>query len=57
MPVAAIVCTIIFCCHGGLGPKLDHIRDIRALIRPTAVPEKGIYCDLLSADPLSKVMR
>ncbi|XP_073990578.1 uncharacterized protein isoform X2 [Rhodnius prolixus] len=57
MPVAAIVCTIIFCCHGGLGPKLDHIRDIRALIRPTAVPEKGIYCDLLSADPLSKLKK
>ncbi|KDO35270.1 serine/threonine-protein phosphatase PP1-beta catalytic subunit [Saprolegnia parasitica CBS 223.65] len=51
MPVAAIVGDKIFCMHGGLSPdlyKMDQIKNIR---RPTDVPDEGLLCDLLWADP------
>mmetsp|Transcript_41627 Transcript_41627/g.61076 ORF Transcript_41627/g.61076 Transcript_41627/m.61076 type:complete len:328 (-) Transcript_41627:132-1115(-) len=51
MPIAAIVDEKIFCMHGGLSPELDHMDQIRRLIRPRDVPETGLFCDLLWSDP------
>ena len=51
MPLAAIVGDKILCMHGGLSPELDQIGLIRDLGRPTEVPEHGLLCDLLWADP------
>lgn len=51
MPVAAIVDDKIFCCHGGLSPYLKNIDQIRRIKRPTIIPEHGLLCDLLWADP------
>ncbi|XP_022230532.2 serine/threonine-protein phosphatase alpha-2 isoform [Drosophila obscura] len=51
MPVAAIVSDRIFCVHGGLSPELNALEDIRQLKRPTDVPDAGLLCDLLWADP------
>jgi len=51
MPVCALVNDKIFCVHGGISPELQHLDQIRDLERPSAVPESGLLCDLLWADP------
>ncbi|XP_020800536.1 serine/threonine-protein phosphatase PP-Y [Drosophila serrata] len=50
LPVAAVVGNRIFCCHGGLGPTLHNLKQIKNLQRPTDVPDEGLLCDLLWAD-------
>lgn len=56
MPVAAVVEDKILCMHGGLSPDLDHLSQIFDLNRPTDVPDEGLLCDLLWADPDTNVM-
>ncbi|KAH9361924.1 hypothetical protein HPB48_003667 [Haemaphysalis longicornis] len=51
LPLAAIVDEKIFCCHGGLSPDLQSMEQIRSIMRPTDVPDTGLVCDLLWADP------
>ncbi|KAI5185271.1 serine/threonine-protein phosphatase PP1 catalytic subunit [Nematocida homosporus] len=51
MPVAALVDGKIFCMHGGLSPDLQSFNQIRAIHRPTDVPDSGLLCDLLWSDP------
>ncbi len=51
IPVAALVSGKILCMHGGLSPKLDRISQIDSIKRPCKIPESGIMCDLLWADP------
>lgn len=51
MPVAAVVEDKILCMHGGLSPDLDHLSQILDITRPTDVPDEGLLCDLLWADP------
>nr|QTK16928.1 protein phosphatase 1 transcript variant X6 [Nilaparvata lugens] len=55
LPVAAIVEHKIFCCHGGISPSLKDLQQIKDIVRPTTVPDKGVMCDLLWADPSSLV--
>ena len=51
LPVAALVDDKIFCMHGGLSPDLKTMEQIRRIQRPREVPDTGILCDLLWADP------
>eukprot|EP00250_Pteridium_aquilinum_P018455 c24094_g1_i1 orf=310-1284(-) len=51
LPVAALIDEKILCMHGGLSPELNNLDQIRALTRPTDVPDQGLLCDLLWADP------
>lgn len=51
LPVAAIVEDKIFCCHGGLSPDLQSMKQIRRIARPTHVSDQGLLCDLLWSDP------
>ncbi|KAG0261325.1 hypothetical protein BG011_001099 [Mortierella polycephala] len=51
LPLAAIVANKIFCVHGGLSPSLVTMDDIRAIRRPTDVPDYGLLNDLLWSDP------
>lgn len=51
LPVVAIIEDKIFCCHGGLSPELNSMDQIKKIGRPTDVPEHGLLCDLLWADP------
>ncbi|KAF9943287.1 serine/threonine protein phosphatase Pzh1 [Mortierella alpina] len=51
LPLAGIVANKIFCVHGGLSPSLGTMDDIRALRRPTDVPDYGLLNDLLWSDP------
>jgi len=51
MPVCAVIDDKIICMHGGLSPELNNMDQIRRLARPTDVPDTGLICDLLWADP------
>lgn len=51
MPVAAIIEEKILCMHGGLSPDLINVEQINNIIRPTDIPDTGLLCDLLWADP------
>ena len=51
LPVAAIINDTILCMHGGLSPFLKSLNDIKKIIRPTEIPDKGILCDILWSDP------
>jgi serine/threonine-protein phosphatase PP1 catalytic subunit len=51
MPIVAIIDEKIFCCHGGLSPKLTTMEQIKRIKRPTGVPDAGLMCDLLWSDP------
>ncbi|KAF7131122.1 hypothetical protein CNMCM5793_004109 [Aspergillus hiratsukae] len=51
LPIAAVVAGHIFCVHGGLSPSLRDLDDIRAIARPTDVPDEGLLTDLLWSDP------
>ncbi|KAK7369731.1 hypothetical protein VNO80_11774 [Phaseolus coccineus] len=51
LPVAALIDEKILCMHGGLSPDLKHLDQIRNIARPIDVPDHGLLCDLLWADP------
>jgi len=53
MPICAIIDEKIICMHGGLSPELESssFDKIRNITRPTDVPDAGLICDLLWADP------
>ncbi|XP_022700121.1 serine/threonine-protein phosphatase PP1-like isoform X2 [Varroa jacobsoni] len=52
LPLAAVVGEKIFCCHGGLSPDLRDLRQVACMDRPIPeVPQEGLVCDLLWADP------
>ncbi|CAK9143826.1 unnamed protein product [Ilex paraguariensis] len=51
LPVAAVIDDKILCMHGGLSPDMESLDQIRAIERPVDVPDQGLLCDLLWADP------
>ncbi|GMI13122.1 hypothetical protein TrLO_g9176 [Triparma laevis f. longispina] len=51
MPVAGCIEDKILCMHGGLSPDLERLGQILEIPRPTDVPDEGLLCDLLWADP------
>ena len=55
MPVAALIEDKILCMHGGLSPDLLTVDQINSIVRPTDIPDTGLLCDLLWADPEASV--
>ena len=55
LPVAALIDEKILCMHGGLSPELTSMDQIKRIVRPTDVPDTGLLCDLLWADPESDI--
>ena len=58
MPCAAVIGEKIMCMHGGLSPELlavDGLNRVLQTKRPVEVPEKGVLCDLLWADPEEEI--
>jgi len=55
MSVCALIDDKIMCMHGGLSPEIKSFDQIRRLVRPTDVPDTGMICDLLWADPDKEV--
>ena len=51
LPISALVGERILCMHGGLSPELTDINCLKKIVRPTEIPDKGLLCDLLWADP------
>lgn len=51
LPVAALIDEKILCMHGGLSPELKNLKLIDEIQRPTEIPDNGLLCDLLWADP------
>lgn len=51
MNEGAIIEDKILCIHGGLSPDLKNLEQIRRIVRPTEIPDAGLLCDLLWADP------
>ena len=51
LPVAAVIDEKILCMHGGLSPDMRSLDQIRSIERPIDVPDQGLLCDLLWADP------
>ncbi|WOL03296.1 serine/threonine-protein phosphatase PP1-like isoform X1 [Canna indica] len=51
LPMAALIDEKILCMHGGLSPELDNLDQIRNVERPAEIPDYGLLCDLLWADP------
>lgn len=51
LPVAALIDEKILCMHGGISPNLKNLDQIRNIARPADVPDEGLLCDLLWADP------
>ena len=49
--MAATIEDKIFCVHGGLSPELTSIKQLASVVRPTSIPDQGLLCDLLWADP------
>ena len=51
LPVSALIEEQILCMHGGISPELYDLQQINKLARPCDVPDFGLMCDLLWADP------
>ena len=51
LPITAMVNEKILCCHGGLSPELYELCQLKKIVRPVEIPDAGLVCDLLWADP------
>lgn len=51
LPCTAIIDDKIICMHGGLSPELSQMEQIANIPRPCDVPDTGLLCDILWADP------
>lgn len=51
LPLTALIDNKILCMHGGISKELINISQLKAIKRPLEVPESGLVCDLLWADP------
>jgi serine/threonine-protein phosphatase PP1 catalytic subunit len=51
LPCCAVIDDKIICMHGGLSPEISSMDQIANIKRPCDVPDTGLLCDILWADP------
>ena len=51
LPLCAVINNKIFCVHGGISPHLNKLDDINKIMRFGKIPDSGLLCDLMWADP------
>ena len=51
LPICACIDDKILCMHGGISPELFSLEQLKKIARPTDIPDQGLLCDLLWADP------
>ncbi|CAB9523071.1 protein phosphatase PP1 [Seminavis robusta] len=51
LPCCAVIDDKIICMHGGLSPELSQMEQVANISRPCDVPDTGLLCDILWADP------
>lgn len=51
LPLSAVIDKKILCMHGGISKDLINISQLKAFKRPLEIPDQGLACDLLWADP------
>jgi serine/threonine-protein phosphatase PP1 catalytic subunit len=56
LPFVGLIDDKIFCVHGGLSPEIHSMDQIKAIQRPTDVPDVGIVCDFLWSDPDQEIV-
>lgn len=49
--MVAVIEETVVCMHGGLSPSLSNLEDLNQIQRPCEIPEEGLLCDLVWADP------
>jgi serine/threonine-protein phosphatase PP1 catalytic subunit len=55
LPLCAVIDDKIFCVHGGLSPEMTTLDQVNNIVRPCDVPDVGLMCDFLWADPESEL--
>ncbi|VDK70430.1 unnamed protein product [Gongylonema pulchrum] len=56
LPICARISDRIFCMHGGISPEIKRWETMKKLRRPMEIPDFGVLCDLVWADPSSQVI-
>ena len=51
LPLVALLGGEYLCIHGGISPSFETLQSVDAIDRFMEVPEEGMLCDLLWADP------
>ncbi|KAL0246336.1 hypothetical protein GEMRC1_007548 [Eukaryota sp. GEM-RC1] len=57
LPLAAVIDDRFFAVHGGISPSIEKVSDINRINRFSEIPEQGLFCDLLWADPVDDVSK
>ena len=55
LPLTGLIDNKILCMHGGISRELIKVEQLKAIKRPTEVPEHGLICDLLWSDPSDNI--
>lgn len=56
LPISALIEKKVLCMHGGLGPEMKIYDIINKIKRPCEIPDEGLLCDLLWADPCDSLI-
>lgn len=51
LPICALIDEKILCMHGGISQRIQTLDTIKRIKKPETIPDEGILCDLLWADP------
>lgn len=51
LPVCALIDEKILCMHGGVSSKITTLDNLRKTKKPENIPDDGLLCDLMWADP------